>query len=95
MAKKDVLKGRSIVGKNVPALSNAEVFDTANQSIEEIKRANPVLDIFKKYGVKLTDGHNGEYKGLCPFHNDTNPSLSVNGLKQVFIPTNNEIVHFK
>jgi DNA primase len=76
MAKKDVLKGRSIVGKNV--------FDQANKSIEEIKRANPIIEIFKKYGVKLTDTCNGEYKGLCPFHNDTNPSLSVNGIKQVF-----------
>ena len=68
MAKKDVLKGRSIVGKNI--------FDQANQSIDEIKRANPIIDYFKSQGVELkSSGSNGEYIGLCPFHNDKNPSF--------------------
>ena len=76
MAKKDVLKGRSIVGKNV--------FDQANQSIDEIKRANPIIDYFKSHGVELKSSGVGQYMGLCPFHNDTNPSLSVNDEKNVF-----------
>ena len=25
-----------------------------------------------------------DYKGICPFHNDTNPSLSVSPSKKVF-----------
>jgi DNA primase catalytic core len=76
MAKKDVLKGRSIVSKNI--------FDTANQSIEEIKRANPIIDYFKSHGVDLKSTGTNQFMGLCPFHNDTNPSLSVNDEKNVF-----------
>ena len=76
MAKKDVLKGRSIVNKNV--------FDTANQSIDEIKRNNPLLDWFKSKGIELKPGGNGQYMGLCPFHDDHNPSLSVNADKNIF-----------
>jgi DNA primase len=75
MARKDVLKGRSIVRKNI--------FDTVNQSIDEIKRANPIVSYFESKGVKLTKSGD-EYKGLCPFHNDHNPSLSVNDTRQVF-----------
>ena len=75
MSRKDVLKGRSIVNRNV--------FDTANQTIDEIKRNNPIVEYFKSRGVALTKKGN-EYKGLCPFHDDKNPSLSVNESKQVF-----------
>ena len=75
MAKKDVLKGRSIVNKNVPALSKAEVFDTANKSIDEIKRANPIVEYFKSKGVNLKSTGNGQLMGLCPFHDDHNPAL--------------------
>jgi hypothetical protein len=35
MSRKDVLKGRSIANRNV--------FDTANQTIDEIKRNNPIV----------------------------------------------------
>ena len=76
MPKKDVLKGRSIVNKNI--------FDTANQSIDEIKRNNPLSDYFKSKGVDLKPSGNGQYMGLCPFHDDYNPSLSVNTDKNVF-----------
>lgn len=76
MPKKDVLKGRSIVNKGV--------FEQANQSIDEIKRSNPLSDYFKSKGVDLKPGGNGQYMGLCPFHDDHNPSLSVNADKNVF-----------
>ena len=75
MSGKDVLKGRSIVRKNV--------FETANQTIEEIKRENPIVEYFRSRGVVLKK-KGKEYKGLCPFHEDANPSLSVNAEKQVF-----------
>ena len=76
MPKKDVLKGRSIVNKGV--------FEQANQSIDEIKRNNPLSDYFKSKGVDLKPSGNGQYMGLCPFHDDHNPSLSVNTDKNVF-----------
>lgn len=76
MAKKDVLKGRSIVGRNI--------FEQANQSIDEIKRNNPLLDWFKSKGIEFKSSGNGQYMGLCPFHDDHNPSLSVSIEKNVF-----------
>lgn len=75
MSKKDVLKGRSIVTKNI--------FDTANQTIEEIKRNNPLIDYFRSRGVEFTKS-GSQFMGLCPFHDDRNPSLSLNIEKQLF-----------
>ena len=76
MKKKDVLKGRSIVNKNI--------FDQANQSMEEIKNLNPIVEYFKTKGIELKLTGNGQYMGLCPWHDDHNPSLSVNSDKGVF-----------
>ncbi len=75
MSKKDVLRGRSIVTKNI--------FDTANQTIEEIKRNNPLIEYFRSRGVEFTKSGN-QFMGLCPFHEDRNPSLSLNEEKQLF-----------
>lgn len=74
---KDVLGGRSIVRRNI--------FDTVNQTTAQIKADNPIVEYFISKGVKLkkTNG-NGQYSGLCPFHKDTEPSLSVNSTKGVF-----------
>lgn len=41
------------------------------------------MDVIESQGVKL-ELHGSEYKGLCPFHDDHNPSLNVNKYKQVF-----------
>ncbi|MBN2422896.1 hypothetical protein JXB41_06730, partial [Candidatus Woesearchaeota archaeon] len=55
------------------------------ESIEEIKRNNPILEYFRSKGVKfLWIGNSNEYRGRCPFHDDKNPSLSVNREKEVF-----------
>jgi DNA primase catalytic core len=41
--------------------------------------------LFEGYGVKLTkSSHNGSYTGLCPWHDDHNPSLSVDETKGLF-----------
>lgn len=46
--------------------------------IEKAKRDNPVEEVISRYGVELKSyGGNGKLKGLCPFHDDTTPSLSV------------------
>lgn len=43
---------------------------------DEIKRRVDIVKLLESYGVKLTKkGKN--YIGLCPFHNDKEPSLSV------------------
>ena len=42
--------------------------------IDDIKRYYPIIDIAKRLGLEI-DRNN---KAICPFHNDTNPSLSFN-----------------
>lgn len=50
--------------------------------IEKAKRDNPIEDVIRRYGVELAPaGGNGQLKGRCPFHEDSNPSLSVNSSK--------------
>jgi DNA primase len=43
---------------------------------EKVKRDHQIEDVIRSYGVELKK--NGKsLKGLCPFHPDRNPSLSV------------------
>jgi DNA primase catalytic core len=47
------------------------------ERIEEIKRSVDLVGLIQSKGITLKK--NGKsYKGLCPFHEDSNPSLSVN-----------------
>jgi DNA primase catalytic core len=47
------------------------------ERIEEVKRSVDLVALVESRGIPLKK--NGKsYKGLCPFHEDTNPSLSVN-----------------
>ena len=49
----------------------------AKVEIEELKRNTDLAALISSRGVALKK--NGKsYMGLCPFHDDTNPSLSVN-----------------
>src|SRR4030043_2368306 len=47
------------------------------ERIEELKRGIDLVALIESKGIPLKKNGKG-YKGLCPFHNDTNPSLSVN-----------------
>ena len=47
------------------------------ERIEEIKKSVDLVALIESRGIPLKK--NGRsYFGLCPFHDDTNPSLSVN-----------------
>ena len=47
------------------------------ERIEELKRSIDLVALIESKGIPLKK--NGKsYKGLCPFHEDSNPSLSVN-----------------
>jgi len=47
------------------------------EKIEAIKQGVDLVALIESKGISLKK--NGRsYKGLCPFHDDTNPSLSVN-----------------
>ena len=43
---------------------------------EEVKRGVDIVGLFNSFGVKLTR-KGKSYSALCPWHEDTNPSLSV------------------
>ena len=50
---------------------------------DDVKRYIDIVDLFHHFGVKLTKSGN-HYKGKCPWHNDKNPSLSVDREKGLF-----------
>lgn len=52
---------------------------------EEIKRSTDLARVVESYGIKLEGAsRNGHLKGLCPFHDDKNPSLIVSPEKGVY-----------
>ncbi|MGZ9756067.1 DNA primase [Mycoplasma sp. 5912] len=50
--------------------------------IKEITSSNNIVDIISE-DVQLNKKGNN-YVGLCPFHNDSNPSFSVSAIKQIY-----------
>ena len=50
--------------------------------IDQIRRANDIVDVIQGYIPLKRVGSN--YRGLCPFHNDSRPSLYVSQSKQIF-----------
>lgn len=50
----------------------------------KIKRLN-LPSIIKSYGITLRYNGNSSYQGLCPFHNDTNPSLSISKKNSIWL----------
>ena len=44
------------------------------ENIEYIKKHYNIIDIAKRLGIQIINNN----KAICPFHNDTNPSLSFN-----------------
>ena len=54
----------------------------SDELIEEIRNANDIIDIISQYVTLKRSGRN--YFGLCPFHKEKSPSLSVSPDKQIF-----------
>lgn len=50
--------------------------------INEIRSKIDIVDIISEYVPLVQKGKN--YFGVCPFHNDTNPSMSVSREKQIY-----------
>ena len=54
-----------------------------NQNIiNEIRSKIDIVDLISEYVPLSQKGKN--YFGVCPFHNDTNPSMSVSREKQIY-----------
>ena len=53
-----------------------------NSLIDQIRAANDIVDVMQSYIPLKHVGTN--WRGICPFHNDTRPSLYVSQPKQIF-----------
>lgn len=51
--------------------------------IERVKRANELVGFIRSHGVSLTQ-RGKQLVGLCPFHDDDEPSLVVDAKKQLW-----------
>jgi len=52
--------------------------------LDQLKKDTSILDVLERYGVPAERQGNGKFMVLCPFHEDKNPSLSVDPLKNVW-----------
>ena len=55
-----------------------------NHELDQIKRNIPILDLAKSYSFELKKKSHDSYFALCPWHPDTNPSLSFTPSKNIF-----------
>ena len=69
------LKGRT------PLAKGASFYDEFNK--DEIKRKVDIVLLMESFGIHL-EKKGSSYMGLCPFHEDKNPSLSVDRTKGLF-----------
>lgn len=54
----------------------------SQELINEIRRSVDIVDVVSSYIPLIQKGKN--YFGVCPFHDDNNPSMSVSKEKQIF-----------
>lgn len=54
----------------------------SDEIIEEVMQSNDIVEIISQYIHLKRSGRN--YFGICPFHNEKSPSLSVSPEKQIF-----------
>ncbi len=58
-------------------------FDSSFDAKEQVRQAIDIVDLVGKYNLQLRRQGRG-YVGLCPWHDDTRPSLQVNPERQSF-----------
>ena len=51
--------------------------------LDELKRSIDLVALVQSKGIKL-EKHGKDLKGLCPFHNDTSPSMIITPEKNLF-----------
>ena len=54
----------------------------AQELVEEIRSRSDIVGVISGYVKLQRKGSN--YVGVCPFHNDRNPSMSVNQPRQMY-----------
>lgn len=53
-----------------------------NSVIDQVRQSNDIVEVISSYLPLKKTGSN--FRGICPFHNDTNPSMHVSQQKQIF-----------
>lgn len=53
-----------------------------NEIIKDVISKNDIVEVISSY--MPLEKHGKDFKAVCPFHDDTNPSLSVSSSKQIF-----------
>jgi len=54
----------------------------SSEKINEIRNSVDIVDVISSYVQLIPKGAN--FFGVCPFHDDNNPSMSVSGKKQIY-----------
>ncbi|MCI8532520.1 MAG: DNA primase, partial [Lachnospiraceae bacterium] len=54
----------------------------SQELVEEVRSGSDIVDVISGYIKLQRKGSN--YVGVCPFHNDRNPSMSVNQPRQIY-----------
>lgn len=54
----------------------------SQEKLNEIRNSVNIVDVISQYVSLIPRGKN--YFGICPFHDDNNPSMSVNPTKQIY-----------
>lgn len=57
---------------------------TDRPDFAEIKKTTDIARVVESYGIELKPSSRGDLKGLCPFHDDTKPSMVVTPAKGLF-----------
>ena len=53
-----------------------------NETISKIREKSDIVDVISSYIALYPRGKN--YFGVCPFHDDNHPSMSVSKEKQIY-----------
>ena len=54
----------------------------SNEKLEEIRNKSDIVEVISSYIPLTKKGRN--YFGLCPFHDDHSPSMSVSREKKIY-----------
>src|SRR5882724_7708837 len=54
------------------------------RELEKVRESSDIVSVIGNYVCLRKRGASGNYKGLCPFHKENTPSLSVSAVRQIF-----------
>lgn len=70
---------------NVPAQDEGRSYRISPEQLELIKESADIVSVIESYGLSGFQRHgNNRAKAVCPFHDDHNPSLSVDGERGIY-----------